>query len=256
MKYFDTHAHLMLEPLVSNIDKIIGECKKRNILINNVGVDINTSKQAVVQAKKYSLVFATVGIHPTETNINNFTNNFEIIEAMLKNKSKNRIIAIGETGLDYFHKPFDKEVQKKFFLKQIELANKYNLPLILHIRDAHDDAYEILKKSNIKVNIVIHCFDSTPEMAKKYIDLGMYIGIGGLITNVNKQNLCQTIIKFGISHVLSETDCPFLTPQKYKPSSNKPLFMLETINKIKNILKSDSIEEKLFTNAINFFFKN
>jgi TatD DNase family protein len=172
MKYFDTHAHLNYSPLLDKEKEIVQECADALLLINDVGTCANSSYVAVEQAKKYENVYATVGIHPCDV-VEAASNDMERIEELLKDKQQNKIIAIGETGLDYYHKPFDAEVQKAFLLKHIALAIKYDLPLVMHIRDAHDDAYEILTK-NIphNINVIIHCFDSTPEFAKKYTDAG------------------------------------------------------------------------------------
>jgi TatD DNase family protein len=156
-KIFDTHAHFNIEPLLSNTS-LIEECKKNNILVNCVGVDYETSLLAVQQANKYENIYASVGIHPEEIK----EGDFEKIEELLKNN--NKIIAIGEVGLDYYHMYFSPEIQKECFIKFINLAIKYSLPLICHIRNAHEDAYEILKEYRNKLgNVLIHCFDEKKE---------------------------------------------------------------------------------------------
>jgi TatD DNase family protein len=253
-KYFDTHAHLNIEPLFTNEVAIVQECESNKILINNIGTDLESSLLAIKQAKKYDNVFCSIGVHPTALENVNFEEVMTIFEELLSKKEENKIIAIGETGYDFFHNSSDLETQKKFFLGQIKLAIKYNLPLILHIREAHDEAYELITKeipTNIKV--VIHCFDSTIEMGEKYIKSGYFIGIGGLVTRENKIFIREVVKKCDISRILSETDCPFLSPKSHSKEKNKPLFMIDSIKEIEN-LRNEKCEEKIFNNAINFFF--
>jgi TatD DNase family protein len=256
MKYFDTHSHFFESPIIENFDEVVKECKENGILVNNVGTNLETSLKVVEQSKNVSNMFCSIGVHPTSIEDKNEKEIFEKFDLLLKEHKKNKIIAIGETGLDYFHNPNDKEIQKKFFLKHIELAIKHNMPLILHVRDAHEDAIEIITTHIPKyINVVVHCFDSSVEMAKKYTERGCFLGIGGLITHDKKIELHNSIKDVNPDLLLSETDCPYLTPRKFVGQRNKPLFMLESIRKMSEIMNMDFdvLSKKLFENAMKFF---
>ncbi|MDR0340823.1 MAG: TatD family hydrolase [Mycoplasmataceae bacterium] len=257
MNFFDTHAHLNISPLKENENEIVKECIENGIFINNVSFDAASSILATEQAKKYSSVYCSVGIHPTDVKEENFLSDILSLENLLKNAKANKIIAIGETGLDFFYTKDNFLLQKKYLLAHMDLAIKYNLPLILHIRDAHEECYQILKDypQINQIQAVVHCFDATAVMCNKYIDLGFYIGIGGLVTKKNKLDLIEAVKNTNIDKILSETDCPFLTPMKFIGQKNKPLFMLESIKRIAEIkeLGYEEVVEILFNNALNFF---
>jgi len=255
--FFDTHSHINISPLKEQVKQILAENKKEGIIINNVGVDIDTSWECIKLASKNPGVFATVGIHPTEIKERDIKKEFNELEKMLKNKSKYKIIAIGETGLDLFHNNVPYEKQKEYFLEHIALAKKYNLPLVLHIRDAHEQAWEIIYEKIVKAGLkaVVHCFDSTLEDALKYTKNNIYIGIGGLVTRPNKTEIHKAIQEVFQNRLLSETDCPFLTPITHKGEANRPLFMIDSIKKMAEILKLDfkKLSKQLYNNAISFF---
>jgi TatD DNase family protein len=208
MKYFDTHAHLNISPLLEKVDQIIDECVKHQILVNNVGVNIETSKLAIFQAKKYKNVFATVGIHPTEVDKTDINKTMQEIEKMLIKKKENKIIAIGETGFDLHYNKNNFDIQKAFFEKHLELAVKHKLPLILHIRDAFEQSIDILKKIPNKINVLIHCFDSTKENARQYNNMNFYVAFGGKITHNSKSYLLDAINEINSERILLETDSP------------------------------------------------
>jgi TatD DNase family protein len=176
---------------------------------------------------------------------------------MLINNKK--IIAIGETGLDYYHAPFDIQKQKEFLFMHIKLAKKYSLPLVLHVRDsgnnyAHNDVVQIVKEKCNGLKVLIHCFDANKDIAKQYVDLGCYIAFGGKITMKNDY-LAESLNIIPENKILSETDAPFLTPLNFKinkSSFNKPIYMLETINKI-NEIKDKNLTDIMFENSCKLF---
>ncbi|MDR2461956.1 MAG: TatD family hydrolase [Mycoplasmataceae bacterium] len=256
-KYFDTHAHVNHEPLAKNIDEIINESNSFGILINNVGTNIETSKLAIKQAKKYANVFATIGIHPCDIE------NIEIdkarveLEKMLSNIKKNKIIAIGETGFDFHYKKDNFLLQKKFFLMHVSLAKKYKLPIVLHIREAHRETMDLLSSSTKKLKVIIHCFDSTTEVAKKYNDLNFYVSFGGKITYQNSNDVREALSVVNLKKILVETDCPWLSPRTHKKEINKPIFLLGDgiIKEVGNVLdiEYEKISKILFKNSIELF---
>ena len=173
--YFDTHAHVNFSLMCEQEIGIFSDCINKNILVNNIGTDEKDSLVAFNQAKKYENVFCTVGFHP-ET-FGNYAPEqcSDLIENILKLNDGN-IIAVGESGLDYTDE-VDKQKQKEVFVKMINLARKYNLPLVVHVRQAHDDAIKILKEYAKDIKKVIHCFTANSTIAKKYLDLGNSIFI-------------------------------------------------------------------------------
>jgi TatD DNase family protein len=209
MKFFDTHAHLNISPLSDDAELIVNECIKNKLLVNNVGVNIKTSQIAIDQAKKYKNVYASVGIHPTEVNNFDLAQSMLELEEMLKNKKQNKIIAVGETGFDFHYDKTNFYLQKKFFEAHLKLALKYKLPLILHIRDAYEESFEILQKIPKDINVLIHCFDSTVDVVKKYSKLDFYIAFGGKITYPKtNQHLLDVLDVVNSERILCETDAP------------------------------------------------
>ena len=255
--YYDTHAHVNFSPMCEQADEILNDCLNQSILVNNIGTDEKDSLVAFNQAKKYKNVFCSVGFHP-ET-FGNYTpeqcSNF--IEDILKQNDGN-IVAVGECGLDYTNK-VDKQKQKQVFIKMIYLAKKHNLPLIVHVRKAHDDAIEILDQYAKGIKKVIHCFTANPEIAKKYLKLGCYISVTGIVTFKKKvEDILASLKIIPMDRLLIETDCPFLTPEPYRGKQNKPQYVKLVFNKIKELyaIDEDKLIKQLQENAIRFFVEN
>ena len=246
----DTHAHLNFSQFNEDRKDIISKCLDNNISIINIGTDYNSSLEVIKIAEEFNL-YASIGLHP-----------LDIEEGFDYDKYKtlinNRVVAIGETGLDYWYKPKGKakreeykEKQKQIFLKHIDLSLEANLPLIIHCRVAFDDAYEILKRQRLKG--VIHSFTGTIDDLEKFLSLGYYIGINGIIF---KMDLEDVIKKIPIDRLLLETDCPFLSPPGFEERNN-PLslkIIAEEVSHIKNISLEDLIK-KTDENALSLFDK-
>lgn len=262
---FDTHCHLMSKHYVEDeILKLLNDAYLAGVgSICNVGFDLKTSKQAVSQIYQFDNenqipnLYAAVGIHPTE--VNNCDNNtiFELKKLIQTGK----VVAIGEIGLDYYHKFTTPKLQKKWFIKQLLLAKEHKLPVLLHIRDAFDDAFDIIKQENI-TNGILHCFTGTKEIAQKFIKQGFYISFAGNLTYKNAVNL-QTVVKqLPLNRILIETDAPYLTPEPKRAKNpkngltiNYPENIVFTVNKIaelKNIPKQ-SVINATHENAIMIF---
>lgn len=255
--YFDTHAHVNFSPMCEQEIGIFSDCLNKSILVNNIGTDEKDSLVAFNQAKKYENVFCTVGFHP-ET-FGNYTPEqcSDLIENILKLNDGN-IIAVGESGLDYTDE-VDKQKQKQVFIKMINLARKYNLPLIVHVRQAHDDAIEILKEYATDIKKVIHCFTANSAIAKKYLDLGCYISVTGIVTFKKRtEDILDALKIIPLDRLMIETDCPFLTPEPYRGTPNKPQYVKLVFDKIKELYAIDEnkLIKQLQENAINFFGKN
>lgn len=227
----DSHAHIISE-FYDDIEGVIEESKKNNLInVINCADSINTSKEVITLYKKSNcFLLPAIGIHPENVNENIYIDD---LENLIKN---NKIFAIGEIGLDYHYSKENKEEQKKLFIKQLDLAKKYNLPVIVHIRDAIQDAYDILKKYNLKG--VIHCYSGSYEMAKEFIKLGYYLGIGGVLTFKNSK-LGELIEKIDINKIIIETDSPFLSPEPHRGEKNKPSNVFYVAQKLANIKHID-----------------
>jgi len=267
----DTHSHLNFKVYENDLNEVIKRTLENNVWMINVGTKYETSKQAVELAEKYNEgVYAAIGMHPIHINpVKNFkisngvkTDSWEgDMEKEEFEKAKyfelaksNKVVAIGEIGLDYYYKPKTKtrleqfkEKQKEVFVQQLDLAEELNLPVIIHCRMAHQDLINILKQKN-QIKGAIHCFTGTLDEAQEYIKLGFYIGINGIIF---KYNIDETIKKISLDRILVETDCPYLTPlpavalAKAGPEGyvrNEPIFIKHVIQKIAD-LRSASFQE-------------
>lgn len=241
----DTHCHLS-DKDYDNLDYIINNMN--GIMIAS-GCDDESNKEVLYLIKKYKNVYGTLGIHPE--NIDNITDNsFKLIEDNINNE---KIVAIGEIGLDYYYTVETKEKQKEIFEYQVKLAEKYNKPIVVHSRESIQDTYDILKK--YKVKGTIHCFNSSLEMAREFIKLGYKIGIGGVLTFKNSKKLQEIVKELDLNDIVLETDSPYLTPEPFRGKRNNPsnvYYVALKVSEIKNI----SIEEVLKitnNNAVNLY---
>lgn len=260
----DTHSHLNFAAFKKDADNVIKKTLAQNIWTINVGTKYETSRNAIELAEQYQQgVYAAIGLHPmyaaaefiklkTDLNEGNFLireQTFEKEKYRKLAKSK-KVVAVGEIGLDYYYKPKTtakfaqfKEKQKQVFVEQFELAQKLNLPVILHCRMAHQDLIQILKSYILnhksKIHGVVHCFTGTVAEMKEYINLGLYIGFNGIIF---KLNLNEVVKNCQLKNMLLETDCPYLTPPQESGKRNEPIFIKHTIQKIAD-LKGVSFQE-------------
>ena len=249
----DTHAHLNFNAFKNDFDEIIKRSLAENIWVINVGSKYETSKRAVEIAEKYEKgIYAAIGLHPIHAKDENF--NASKYRSLCQS---DKVVAIGEIGLDYYYKPktkrkleLFKEKQRTVLWKQLDLVKELNLPVILHCRKAHDDLLEILK--NHQVPGVIHCFTGNWNQAKEYLEMGFYLGINGIIY---KLDLKEVIEKAPLEKILIETDCPYLTPPQAGVERNEPIFIkhiVQEIVKIKN-LDFQKVAEATSQNAKNLF---
>lgn len=256
-KFIDTHAHLNFRAFENDYSEIIARTLEQSAWMINVGSQIATSKKAISIAREYRQgVYASVGFHPTHAL--DFEWNKNDLEALLDNQVNNKIVALGETGLDYFRLPKEKEeehktMQKQIFSDHIDLAEQYHLPLILHCRDAYADVLEAIRGRSIVG--VAHCFIGNMETAKQFIDLGCMISFTGIITFTKDQALLEAVKRLPLEKIMIETDCPYLAPVPMRGKRNEPLFAKhvgEAIAKIKGI-SAEEVLKKTTYNAIQFF---
>lgn len=211
----DTHLHLSNKDY-DDVDKVIKDALNNDIKYLVLGgTTLKDNIENINLSKKYPNVFLTLGYHPSEVN-NLKEQDFDILEEQII-KNKDKVIAIGEIGLDYHYGSDTKEEQKELFEKQINIAKKYNLPVVIHTRDAIQDTYDIL--NDLKIKGVLHCFSGSKEMAEKFIKLGFYLGIGGVVTFKNS-HLIDVIKEIGLNNIILETDSPYLSP--FRGDKNEP----------------------------------
>lgn len=228
----DSHAHILSE-YYEDIDSLIKELKSKKISkVINCASGFKDIDEILNLSKKYNgFLYPAIGIHPE--NVNDL-DNIEKLEDLIKN---NKIIAIGEIGLDYYWTKDNKELQKELFSKQLDLAEKYNLPIIVHIRDSIGDCYDILKTRKLKG--IIHCYNGSYEMAINFIKLGYKLGIGGVLTFKNSK-LGELIEKIGINDLVLETDSPYLSPEPFRGKQNNPYNVYYVLNKLSQITGIDN----------------
>ena len=248
----DSHCHLDYEPLINNIDQVLLNAKKENITnLLTIGTSLESSKKVLEIVNKYPNVYGAIGIHPNST-----TGNLDKLDEILMLKKKNKkIIAFGETGLDYFYNRSEKKDQIIAFEKHVEFSISEKIPVIIHTRNADDDTISIVKKYYKKTNFLIHCFTGNLEFAKNLLNLNCLISFSGIIT-FKKSNDLRDVVKYvPLEKMLIETDSPYLSPDPLRGKSNEPAnvkIVAESIAKIKTI----SFEEvaKITTENFKKFF--
>lgn len=230
---FDSHAHYDDARFDECRDEILGQMQKNNVCgIINCGTDIDTSLFAISLANKYDFVYAAVGYHPEA--VNNDTDFDE--EQMLNFIKEDRVVAIGEIGLDYYWDTTFKEKQIEMFERQLQFAAAHSLPVIIHDREAHADTLQLIKKHKPKG--VLHCFSGSVEMAKEVVELGLYIGVGGVVTFKNSKKIVEVIKEIPLERILLETDAPYLAPEPFRGKLNRSdyiEFVAKKIAEIKNV---------------------
>lgn len=248
----DTHAHIFDEAFNEDRDEVINRIIENNInKVIVVGFSQDTNYLALELAKKHDFIYPTIGYHPSEANVITYAH-IVFLEQLIK---QNKIYAIGECGLDYYWVKDNIDQQKWLFKEQIELAIKYDLPLVIHCRDAVADVYEILKSYQGEVRFVMHCYSGSVEMAREFIKLGGYISLGGPVTFKNAKIPKEVAVNVPVERLLIETDCPYLAPTPYRGKRNEPAYVRNVLNEIASLrgMEVAELEEILDSNSINFF---
>lgn len=247
--YIDTHCHLFSDDY-SDISFLIDEIKKCGICkIIVSGYDSRSNIEVLKLVSKYDIIYGSLGIHPSEAN-NYSDDDIELIE---KHVNDSKIVAIGEIGLDYHSDDCIKENQVSLFKKQLDLACKYNKPVIIHSRDSIQDTYNILE--NYKLRGSIHSFSGSMEMGVKFIKLGFLLGVNGIITFKNAKNIVNVIKNIDLKYILLETDSPYLSPEPFRGKLNTPCnipIISKKISELTNISIND-VEKITYDNANRVF---
>jgi TatD DNase family protein len=253
--FVDTHAHLDFESFDEDRDAVIQRAIENDIAaIITIGTNLASSQKAVQFAQNYASLFAAVGIHPSDC-AEAVDSDYTMIEKLAKSE---KVVAIGEIGLDYYRMYTDKETQKKAFLRQIALARKLNLPVIVHTRESLKDALDILiKEKATDVSGVLHSFSGTPELLKEVLNTNFYVSFTGGVT-FKKSTVLDLVAQTPVERMLLETDSPFITPEPHRGKRNEPAFLTYTAQKIAEIkgLKLEELAEITKENARHLFGLN
>lgn len=239
---FDTHAHYDDKQFDPDREELLASMKDQGIgTIVDVGSNMETSAWIVEAVKRYPMMYGAVGVHPSDTA--DLTD--EDIDTLKEYAAMDKILAIGEIGLDYYWDEPEREIQKKWFEAQIELAREVKLPIIIHSRDAAKDTYDIMKSLHAEdIGGVVHCFSYSKEMARQFLDMGFYIGIGGVVTFKNAKTLKEVAAYAPLNRIVLETDCPYLSPEPNRGKRNSSLnlnYVAEALSQIKGIDKEELI---------------
>lgn len=251
--YFDTHAHYDDKAFSQDRIELIESFPQKGVdTVINVGADMDSSLASIKLAEKYPYIYAAVGVHPYDAE--NMCQ--EDIDTLFEYSKNKRVVAIGEIGLDYHYEDCDKQKQRLWFEKQLQLCAHVDLPVIIHSRDATEETLEIIKQSSVRKG-VIHAFSGSSEIAQTYVNMGFYIGVGGVVTFKNAKKLVEVVEKIPLEHILLETDSPYLTPTPFRGQRNNSLYLpyvAEKISEIKNI-DVDSVINQTHKNAERLFLK-
>lgn len=237
MGIFESHAHYDDEAFNEDRRELLKELPEKGIeYVVNVGASMESTKSSIALADEYDYIYAAVGVHPNETAP--LTEEFiqYMKDAALHNK---KVVAVGEIGLDYYWNEPEADIQKKWFVRQLDLALEVNKPVIIHSREAAKDTADILFSDQYRgLRGVIHCYSYSPEMAEQYLDAGYYLGVGGVVTYKNAKKLVETVQLAPLSRLLLETDSPYLTPVPNRGRRNSSLnlpYVVEKIAQLKNV---------------------
>ena len=246
---FDSHAHYDDEAFDEDREELLGQMKEKGIShIVNVGASMASTKTSIALAKKYDYIYAAAGVHPSDTRELNEENYQELCRLM----DEDKVVAIGEIGLDYYWDEPDRKIQKEWFARQLGTAKEKNKPIIIHSRDAAADTLDIMKAENPwDTGGVIHCFSYSVETAREYLNKGYYIGIGGVLTFNNAKKLKEVAEYVSLEQIVLETDCPYLAPVPNRGKRNSSLnltYVADMLAQIKGIDRAQ-VEEITCENA-------
>lgn len=239
----DTHAHINFEDYQNNFEEVLQDIRNSDVSIVIIpGVEPSTFEEIKTFCNKYEMLYGTVGVHPSEFQ----TYNSDIEKHIYEYLKNDKIVAIGEIGLDYHYGADTKEEQKIVLRKQLEIAEKAQMPVIIHDREAHEDTFNILQDYKLK-DVIFHCFSGNAEFAQKCIDKGYYIAIGGVVTFKNAKDLKEAAKIVPLEKLLLETDCPYLAPVPFRGKLNSPAYLKYIAQEIAIIKNIDVEEIKKYT---------
>ena len=248
----DTHTHINTESLLNDIDNIVKRAVKNNVLhMIAVGMNKEANEQGILLSEKYPCIYAAIGLHPSDVN-----NEQLDIERLLQQTKHNKVVAIGEIGIDLYWVKDNFKLQKEVFIKQIELALAVDLPVIIHSRNSAREIYDIVKNYP-SLRGVMHCYSEHTELLDKFINLGFYIGIGGIVTFKNSKEVLEIAKNTPLDRLLVETDAPYLAPVPFRGKINEPAYTAYTLSKLAEIrgLTTREMDRITTENTVRLFTK-
>ena len=255
---FETHAHYDDEKFDADRVELLSHLLRENNIgkVVNVGATFKGCKESIALAEKYDDVYAAIGIHPEEID----EINDDVMEYLRQNASHEKVVAIGEIGLDYYWVKEEEQRKKQriWFNKQMDLAKELEMPVIIHSRDAAEDTLNTIRLyNNSHVKGIVHCYSYSKEIAMEYVKMGWYIGVGGVVTFKNAKKLVETVEAIPLESIVLETDCPYMAPVPHRGERNSSIFLshvAEKIAEIKNISVAE-VENVTYQNALNIYKK-
>ena len=239
---FETHAHYDDEAFDEDRDLILQSLQDKGVCgVVTAGADLKSSLKAIELSQKYEYIYAAVGVHPENVSENLDENYLEKLSTLISENQK--VVAVGDIGLDYHFRTDNKELQKEVFINQIKLANKLGLPVLVHDREAHADTMEILK--NLRPRGIVHCFSGSLEMANEVARLGMFLGIGGVVTFKNAKTILEVVRGMPLDVMVLETDAPYMAPTPFRGKrcdSSMIKYTAQRVAEIKGANVSDVLE--------------
>lgn len=248
----DTHCHLDFPDFDDDLEQVLTNAREAGLhKIVNIGTDLKSSRKSVELAKEHDEIFAVIGFHPhdarhysddAEKDLRELANNFEVV-------------AIGEIGLDFYRDNSPREIQREVFVRQISLAKELGLPIVMHIREAYEEAIDILvAEEAFKTNVVLHCFSGTRKDARRALDYGFYLSLGGVLTFKNSR-LPELVKDVPLDRIILETDAPFLTPHPFRGKRNEPARVALVYEKLAEVMQMEfrELEQRVDSNAARFF---
>ncbi len=249
--FIDTHAHLNSEKFSEDLEDVIKNAHNNNVSkIIVVGYDHVGNKRAIELAEQYDEIYAVIGIHPVDVQGATDEHKQFIIDSL----SNPNVVGIGETGLDYYHSKDFIDLQKDWFRWHLNIAMEYDLPVVVHSRDAIQETFDIMEDYK-DLRAVLHCFSGSLEMAKRFQSLGIYISLAGPITFKNAHSVKEVACGVDLSMLLAETDCPYLAPVPNRGKRNEPANVKYVVKEIARQRNQDikEVEETIYENSLKFF---
>lgn len=253
IEIFDTHAHYDDEAFDEDREEILQKLPSfgiRNVV--NVGSNIESCKKTIEIAKEYEYVYCALGVHPSEVAELTEESFRWLREQIGLWKEKGKCVAIGEIGLDYYWPEPDSIIQKEWFIRQLALAREVSLPVVIHSRDAAQDTLHLMREEHAEdIGGVIHCYSYSKEIAKQFLDMGFYFGIGGVLTFKNARKLKEVVLGLPMDRIVLETDCPYLAPEPNRGKRNSSLNLTYVIAQMAELkgISEEKIREKCWENA-------
>ncbi|MBQ1327439.1 MAG: TatD family hydrolase [Eubacterium sp.] len=253
MKIFDSHAHYDDRAFDEDRYDLIERLKSENVArITNIGSSMETSKSSIALADRYHHIYAAIGVHPSECE--DMTE--DDLEELREMSKHDKVVAIGEIGLDHYYPEPGKELQEIWFRKQLRLARELGLPVVIHSRDAAEDTVRVMKEEAAQdIGGVVHCYSYSAELAKVFLNMDFYIGVGGVLTFNNGRKLRETVEILPLDKIVIETDCPYLSPVPLRGKRNDSGNLKYVISKLAEIkgMTEEKIAEVTYENACRLY---